>query len=170
MAITIVDSPQLYMPAYNNIVWTVSSTNKTKCNFRFICDIYINGVYKQRLKLFPAGTNGYASFKVNRVIEDFVSHDLQNNLFGFGFNTNSACGYTLHFGEEYDNSAGCDVGTTVYPDLTTGTASYAFNCAIQYKDLPSWVYTDYTAYTTSKKMLTKQPDYTYIGALYIPLL
>lgn len=158
MAITIIQDPQAVMPVYNNIVFTVNSTNKTQCSFRYICDIYVNGTYVTRIKLFPKGTNGYAEFKVNRVLEDFVSYDLHSNLYGLAVNDDSICSYVLKFGEEYDTSSDCNQETTVYPDLTVTSTFYAWNAALQYREWKDFDYTDYEMNASSKRFLTNAPS------------
>lgn len=164
MAVTIKAYPQQLAPVYNPIVFTVSSTNSYLCNFNYICDVYINGVYVKRLKRFPAGTNDYADFNVSRVLEDSLTWDLKENLYGttlFSKSTNSILTYLLKFGEEYDNSAQCASGTTIYPDLTLSssiTIFQAFNGAISKKDWLTFVYTDYYASTATSKFLTKTPN------------
>ena len=82
MSVTILQSPDTVMPVYNDIVFTVDSTNKSQCSFRYVCDIYVEAVFVERLKLFPDPVTGYASFKINRVLEDYMSYDLHNNLYG----------------------------------------------------------------------------------------
>ena len=39
MSVTILQSPDTVMPVYNDIVFTVDSTNKSQCSFRYVCDI-----------------------------------------------------------------------------------------------------------------------------------
>jgi hypothetical protein len=120
MAITLISAPQRVSPVYNPIAFTVSSDNTTECNFTYICDVYVNGIYVTRLKLFPSGANDYATFFVERILEDFLTYDLQENLYGssiFAMSPNSIIDYELRFGEEYDSSAQCDAGTDIYPDL-----------------------------------------------------
>lgn len=163
MAITIIhNAPQTIMPVYNTIAFTVNSSNKTNCAFQYICDIYVNGVYATRLKLFPDNDNsGYATFKVERILEDYVSYDLHQNLFGaylFALNPNSIVKYQLKFGEEYDSSAQCDVGTTIYPDLTLSSEYYAFNGALQKNEWLSWDDATYTSTSSTSKFLTGFPD------------
>lgn len=165
MAISIITNPQRIMPVYNPIVWTVSSTNTTECNFRYTCDIYISttgsqtGTYITTLKVYPTGDDDFGIFKINRILEDHISYDLQHNLYGFGVNPNSAAMYILKFGEEYDVSTSCTAGTTIYPDLTVTSKYYFFNASFQYKSWLDYLSTEYTAYTTSKKFLTNQPSY-----------
>jgi hypothetical protein len=165
MAITIKQSPQRVMPVYNNIVFTVDSTNKTQCNFNYLCDVYVNGVYVTRLKRLPKGTSGYGEFEVNRVLEDYIGFDYQNNLNGFTTSTNSILYYELKFGEEYDTSANCDAGTTIFANLLSSDSIasvkfQAFNGALQYKEWITWNWIDYQATNgiATKKFLTKIPN------------
>lgn len=161
MAVSSIQTPAAIMPAFNPIVFTVNSTNKAQCNFKYICDVYVENVFVARLKLSPAGSNGYASFKVNRVLEDFVSYDLKNNLYGsniFAMNSNTCKAYVLKFGEEYDNSAQCNAGTTVYPDLLTTTTYYVFNAARQYGEWLDWDPDDYDMYHITAKFMTDFPN------------
>ena len=157
--------PQRIMPVYNAVTFTVNSSNKSQCNFSYICDVYVNGTYVTRLRRLPKGTTGYGEFEVNRVLEDFVTYDLKPNLFGWEISTNSICSYELKFGEEYDNSASCDAGTTAYPNLLSSssiTNFQAINAAIQYKEWLDWDYTKYLAQYTytapTGNFMTDMPD------------
>lgn len=172
MAISIVQFPSFtgtttvngIMPVYNTIAFTVNSTNKTQCQFQYICDVYVNGTFAKRLKLFPTGASGYATFKVERVLQDFVSYDLHQNLYGtylFSENPNSIIRYNLKFGEEYDSSAQCDSGTTIYPDLTLSSGVYdfmAFNAALQKKEWLQYFYSNYLPASSANKFLTGFPN------------
>lgn len=164
MAITIKQYPQAMMPVYNPIVVTVDSTNKSQCAFRYLCDIYADGVFIKQLTLFPTGADGYAEFHAERVLQDLLSFDLNENLYGsslFADNPNSYLGFDLKFGEEYDSSAQCDAGTTVYSNLATFSGR-CFNGVLQDDEWLDWTYTDYEALTPStsqlSKFLTNTPD------------
>ena len=167
--ITILQYPQEVMPVYNTIAFTVDSSNKTNCLFNYICDVYLGATFITRLKLFPSGTNGYATFKVNRVLEDLLSFDLQNNLYGaslFALNPNSILHYNLKFGEEYDTSAQCTAGTTIFPDLITSDSVMlfeAFNGALQKKEWLEWNFSEYLYFIDGggnnlTKFLTTTPE------------
>lgn len=158
MAITLIQTPQAYQPAYNTIAFTVDSTNSAQCNFRYLCDVYINGTFVTRLTQFPFGSNGYATFKVNRIIEDYVTWDLHKDLYGFAVNPNSICRYVLKFGEEYDASPNCDAGTTVYPDLAVTSTFLAWNAAIQYSAFPSFDFTDWQLNSSTSDWLATNPQ------------
>lgn len=161
MSVTVIQSPDNVMPVYNDIVFTVDSTNKAQCSFRYVCDIYIEAVFVERLKLFPDPVTGYASFKVNRVLEDYISYDLHNNLYGssvFASNSNTCKVYVLKFGEEYDFSAQCDAGTTLTANMTNTSNYYAFNAALQHREWLSWDSTNYNMTTSTCKFLTTIPN------------
>lgn len=162
MAITILYSPQLVQPVYNDIVFVVDSTNKTECSFEYIADIYVGGVFKTRLKKFP-NPDGYAEFRVNKIIADYLSFDLHEGLNGVDTNPNSIVDYQVKFGESYDSSALCDAGATLYTNLTNSTLSYAFNGVIQDLDYNDWDYTDYKPNDTTTRLLTNLPDDLSIG-------
>lgn len=174
MAITLIQDPQIIMPAYNTIAYTVDSTNKTQCNFRYLCDVYvtINGVstYVTRLTQFPFGDDGFATFKVNRVLEDYVSSSLHRNLFGFVANAADTgtsdetvtAAYNLEFGEEYDNSTNCDAGTTVYANLLDlGMTAFVWNGALQYEQFPDYDGTTFVMNSNTGQFLTGNPG-TYL--------
>lgn len=173
MAVSIVQYPtlkgtttaQLICPVYNPIVWSVSSTNYTQCNFQFVCDVYIEGVFIKRLKRYPEASNSfYGEFHIERLLEDYISHDLHKQLYGsslFATNPNGVKEYVLKFGEEYDASAQCDAGTTVYPNLTLSTSVatfYAFNGAKSYDGWLDWYYVNHQPGTTAKTFITGMPS------------
>lgn len=124
------------MPVYNTIEWGVSSDNISNCKFKYIADIYVNGVYVKRLKLFP-DKNGEANFKINRVLEDYIINTSITNLMTsslFQAISSPILEYTVSFGEEYDTSTDCDQVSTVYPDLLITDINYAWNGAMQYRE------------------------------------
>lgn len=162
MSVTIKQSPDTVMPVYNDIVHTVDSTNKAQCSFRYVCDIYVEAIFVERLKLFPDPVTGYASFKINRVLEDYMSYDLHNNLYGssiFSANSNTCKVYVLKFGEEYDSSPQCDAGTTLTANMTNTGNYYAFNAALQHREWLQWDSANYDMTAGSDaKFLTVMPD------------
>lgn len=76
MALTIYDAPKAYAPAYNQMIFTLSSTNNAQANFRYIADIYVNGSTSfTRLSCVANPTNGYGVFDVAGIIQTFLSRD-----------------------------------------------------------------------------------------------
>lgn len=162
MAVTILYTPQDYLPAHNEIVYVVDSTNKTECSFEYIADVYVNGVFKIRMKKFP-NQQGYGEFKINTILRNYIGYDLHNNETGVQTNPNSIISYQVKFGESYDSSALCDAGATLYLNLTTSSTQYAYNGVIQENEYEDYDYTNYIAGSTSSKFLTNFPNYMYIG-------
>jgi len=162
MSVTILYTPQNYLPVNNEIVYVVDSTNKTECSFEYIADVYVNGVFKLRMKKFP-NLQGYGEFKINTILRNYISYDLHNNQTGFLTNPNSIISYQVKFGESYDSSALCDAGATLYLNLTTSSTQYAYNGVIQENQYEDYDYLDYVPATTSSKFLTNFPNYMYIG-------
>lgn len=126
------------MPVYNPIVWTVSSDNTAQCNFKYICDIYVNSTFVKTLYLSP-NENDQADFKVNKVLEDYIQNNYVENLFGVTNNNGRLISYQLNFGEQYDTSTDCNQTPVDYIDLKLSTTIgnfFAFNGAMQFQE---WV-------------------------------
>lgn len=164
---TTIPSSASIMPVYNNIVYTVSSDNVLECKFRYICDIYVNGVLITREKLFP-NLSGNADFKINRVLEDFVINNPQINVVGFVTDPNRILQYELKFGEEYDTSTNCDQSSVIYPDLLSSGIDYAWNGSMQYEEFYDYIngntLTDFIMDSVNYgRFLTNQPERILIG-------
>lgn len=139
--ITIEQDLQELMPSYNELRYVVSSDNTAQDNFKFVCDIYIDGTYTKRLKRPSHPDFASALFDVHRIVESFVTHDINMTATdGFYQNTNSYCKLQCKFGEEYGLDSS---GVTVYPDLETSSAVYTFNSAVDSLDFTAWQGTNY---------------------------
>lgn len=168
--ITILDQPQTVMPVYNEITYTVDSDNKTKCNFTYIFDVYIDHAgstqsqFVTRLERTPIGVDGYGIVDVSKICSDFVSYDLKENLGYddgiFDKNINSIGRVGIKFGEKYDNSLGCSDGVTIYPNLQYSLIISFWNGALQKDEFKN--YTGITQYIN--KFLSNIPNNTRIGA------
>jgi hypothetical protein len=176
MAITVIQNftSNKFYPSSNPINCTVNSNNSGKCNFRYICDIYINGTKVFSDKLFPDPTTGYGFFQLGRVIEDYIQTSLPKtnytDIWNLGASTTSpsaALQIQCKFGEEYDNSTDCDGTIVQYINLSTSNTFYVFQTAIDYQDYPTFDYTTYlfaTASSTNRQFLsnvTREVDVTY---------
>lgn len=157
--ITVLQEPEEFMPGYNDQVFVVTSDHKTEQNFRYIADIYIQGTGTyERLKLFPDPTYGNAAFPVGRIVENFISHDIEKNLHGFQQNINSYSRYSVKFGEEYGLSSS---GTTVYPNQVTTNTFYAWNGILDHFGLIDYQNASqnpYIAHDDTTKFLTDAPS------------
>ena len=184
MAITIISNFTSggYYPSSNPINCTISSNNSGKCNFRYICDIYINNVKVFSDKLFPDPNTGYAFFQLSRVIQDYIQTSLPKtpyvNLISPAMSTSApsaAFSVFCKFGEEYDNSTTCDGQVSQYLNLGQSNTFSVFESAISYEDFPSFSYGDYLFGTASatKKFLTNSPrelDVTFNDSYYLDFI
>ena len=145
MAIAILQNPQTYSPIYNEVNFLISSTNTAQDNFQYVCDIYITGITPAyfRLKTSSDPTTAYGIFDVHRILENYVTTNIDKATYGFSRNDKSYVQYICKFGEEYGLSTS---GTTVYADLTITTAKYAFNGL--------WDFLEYTLYNDSNYLLS----------------
>lgn len=157
MAVTILDTPEIYSPAYNDIVFVVTSDKKTQANFRYIADVYI-GTDMIRLPLLPHPTYGSGAFNVGRIVETYVNSDISKDTYGFQQNLNSYKSFYVRFGEEYGLSTS---GTTVYPNQVTSSTIYGWNSNIDFLPFQNYTYTDYVAQPSgalvTTRLLTNQP-------------
>lgn len=167
MAITIVKQigSNKLIPAYNHQNYTLNSTMNGKCNFRYITDVYINNVFRLRLKTFPDPQTGFGFIQIGRVIEDYVNNALPSDGNpGVSKVPATVPGNFLQvyckFGEEYDPTANCTGVVTTYPNLATSQTHNVFSGVVDYEDYPTWNGTDYTIGTqssTTSKFMTYAP-------------
>ena len=160
-----------FLPSSNPINITVNSNNSGKCNFRYVCDIYVNSLMIFRLKLFPEPNTGWAFFQLSDIIDDYLSEYLPATYtaaisVGTGLGAAPDCSVVsvfCRFGEEYDNSANCDGPIDLYANLATGNTFFSFYGSFDYADwndynsvdFPNWV-TNHTSGATIN-FLTDRP-------------
>ena len=172
MAITIINQPPSakagiqIMPAFNNISYTVSSTNTAQCKFKYVADIYVNGTNVKRLKQF-ANQTGQAEFKINKVLQDYLKNNPQINLLGFVNDPTRILEYQVKFGEEYDVTSNCSGTPTVFTNLTQTGIAYTWYASLQYKEYYNYINTTTAEFILSNakpaKFLTHQPETILIG-------
>ena len=146
MSISLVSSPQFYMPAYNPVVWVVNSTNNTKCSFQYGATIQVNGNTVANQILYP-DINGNGTFEIQRVLQDYVSADLFPNLVGATGCLNSNAQYRVVFSEIWDGSTACDGSGLTSSIGLTSSYNYIWNAALQYSNWPSFNYQIYDGTT-----------------------
>ncbi len=164
MAITILQAPNKFQPAYNPINYVLSSDKTAQSNFLYVADIYITGISTPayiRVKQSSDPITGFAVVDIHRVIENFLSQDINSSTYGWQSNANSFCEYQVKFGEEYGSSTS---GTTVYSDLTAGSVNYAYNAVFDFLDFQNYTQTPYViaGASSTNKWLTNQPASVYI--------
>lgn len=185
MAITIVSNftSGKFYPSANPINTTVTSNNSGKCNFRYICDLYVNGTKVFTDKIFPDPNTGYGFFQLSRVLQDYITTVQLSktfSAFNLGASTTvptAALSVYCKFGEEYDSSINCDGTVLQYTNLATSTTFNVYEAAFDYEDYPSYSDSAYlmtaTSATASSLFLTNSPrevDVTYNDAYYLDFL
>jgi len=93
-------------PVYNGIAFTLDSNLKTKPNFKYIAEIYIDNNKVSELRHHPdISHDNKGLFEIGRVVENFVAYDneIQSNATTYnGERTNRR--YYVDFGEEYSSA------------------------------------------------------------------
>jgi hypothetical protein len=104
MAITITTSPNDFIGAFNQVVYTISSNNTAQPNFNFVVDIKqtSTGTLLARLKYPKQPGVTSITFDIGDVLRNSVSYDFNNVVGDLGTNTNSRIKYYVEFRELYD--------------------------------------------------------------------
>lgn len=155
MSITIEQQPQRYTPAYNDMRYVVSSTNTAQDNFKYICDMYVNGTKVGRIERSPDPDFGVATFDVKRFIHPYITHDIDlTSTAGTETMENSYVVLLCKFGEQYGPSS----GITTYADLTLSSSIYPWSASIGSLTFIDFNYMDYMADSTFiGSFLTNKP-------------
>lgn len=125
MAITIEQAPNKRQPAYNDLVFVVSSTNSGNTNFKYVVDVVINGA-TTRMTLFPHPSFGTAYVNIGKIVETYVTSDISIDNYGFQPCPNSNVAYQVRFGEQYGEPV------VVYPDLNNTTGYFVWNAVMDF--------------------------------------
>jgi hypothetical protein len=123
MAISIVQTPNDYASAHGDMLFVVSSNNRTEDNFKYVFQVEILGQIVATVKRWPIPNSGIGVFNAAPIVRSYLSNlylyypNIANfvNIFGTFFKA-----FTVRFGEEYG------VPVTAYLDLTDAS-KYAWN-------------------------------------------
>lgn len=155
MAITIHQQLDEITPAYNEMIYVVSSTNVAESNFKYIADVYIDGTYTKRLTLPANPTYNNCVVDVHRIVETALTYDISiSETSGVTQCLNSWCEVVVKFGEEYGLSSS---GVTVYPDLTNSSGCFAFAGSLPEFDFIDYVDNDYILDSSGSLFMTNIP-------------
>ena len=149
MAITILQQPVTVQPAFNNLVYKVSSDNTAQTNFKYIADIIING-QSFRMAIFPNPTYDTGTFNIATIVRNYVQRDIDKGTYGFQENVNSKNEVFVRFGEEY---AG-----VVYPTLTTSNTTLVWNGVLDFLPAANYTKANYVMSSTPINYLTTMPS------------
>ena len=118
-------------PVYNGLGFAVSSNMNKAPNFKYVAEIFINGAKVGQLSHNPDITNGNIGiFDIGRIVENYISYNLNWNIKTTTAAANSLVGYHIEFGELFSrigtvknvqNSLGnARIETTTPHGLVTG--------------------------------------------------
>ena len=120
-------SAQPLMPAYNPIKYIYSSTNVLLGGFKYIFDVYESGTLNKiaEYRVMPTYSTGFGEIDLSKLLQSFVSYDLNLTNTSVYNAVDSHYKYDLHVGEEY-------LTTTTYALALTEylTAPYVGNVQI----------------------------------------
>ena len=153
---TITQYPSKFSPAYNELVYVVQSSNISQPNYKYICDIYAadGSTRLARIKRIPQ-PDGYGLFDLHRILENYLSYDIEASTSGFTTNGKSYYGYIVKFGEEYGSDPS---GPVQYLALITDSKRYIFNAIFDFPDYITYSQVDWLiASGSQKKFLTNAP-------------
>ena len=132
MAITINSSPDNYSSLHAPLWFVVGSNNTNQTNFKYVCEVYVDGNVVATLKSFPQPVNSKGIFNVAPIVRNYWASYFKPDVV-----TPSAFSYTgsdvyvtmeIKFGEEY--------GGTTYLNLATSTKR-AYNYVQDYLYTPT---------------------------------
>lgn len=164
MAIAIEQDLAEYAPAYNDLNVVVSSTNVGEIDFKFVFDLYIEGVANYiRFKVAPEPitANNYGIKNFGNMLEAYVeAYILKDNTLltgGFQFMDKGIKQYHIQYGEEYRLTANDPI--VVYPDDLIGTNKYIWNASLPYNEWINYTFGDYNLSAGNGQWLTTQKTF-----------
>lgn len=157
-----------FNPACNPIIYTLSSTNTTEQNFRYIADVYVNGSPDYtRIEVVANPTYSSGVVDISGIVQSFLSGKSEEPASTFNTNDNHLCSYVVQFGEQY----GASSGITTYPDITSKSAC-AYNAAFDPIEFLSYNQNDWIAIDSGSNFLTDNPrfDVTILDPVQVTFL
>jgi hypothetical protein len=144
MAITVASSPNDNQPAYNQVLFDISSSNTSQPNFNFVVDVYVkqtSDVLAARLLYPKQPSSTSVKIDISNILKTYVTHTFDFTS-SFYPDSNGQLDYFVQFGEAYDVS-----GTlTIYPNLTRNPSSNykrVYNSIFDFEDFSANVLNSY---------------------------
>jgi hypothetical protein len=137
-ALAINQQPRQFQPAYNDLIFVLTSPNNTQDNYKYLIDITV-GSDVIRLKCFPDPVYGSGVFNIGRILETYVTSDLDVTMYDFQQNTNSFKKYSVAAGEEYGPSS----GITEYTAIAISGDLYVWNGWVNYLKFQNYNQSNY---------------------------
>lgn len=140
--LTIQQEPEYIQPAYNDVIYVVTSVHSGFANYQYRASVTVGGD-TILLKCFPDPTYGSGVFNIGRILETYVTSDIDNTTSGFQTNDNSFVQYSVSFGEEY----GASSGVVVYPnkELIANSSGLVCNASLDYLNFINFSFSDFLA-------------------------
>jgi hypothetical protein len=99
MAVTLISSPEVFHPAYNQSYFVFDSDDSSENGFRYVVDVYVDSAIVATYKIRPLPTTLYGEVDIAKVVQSLLSKDFQL------LDTYNATGhfvpYRLQIDEEY---------------------------------------------------------------------
>lgn len=159
--ITVTQKPSQITPLFNPIVFVATSNNTSQDNFRYVVDVYTDGILRNRLIIPGNPTNNSLFVDVAPILEPLVTRDVNTGINDTGVVncSNSKVAYEVRFGEQYGSSG------TIFADLKIETNYYTWNSIFDYEDFVDYSSGDYNCTIASNgQFLTNRPS---SGDVYI---
>lgn len=107
MAITVINQPNQYHPAYHPVIWLVDSNIKTNDQFRYFFDIQDISGDTRRIYVDPRPGDGYGFIDISQHLRDYLDQDAFNIKQGSPLVQDAPySNYQIQLGEEYKDGSG----------------------------------------------------------------
>lgn len=118
MSITIINSPS-GKPSVQDDLWHIAASNNSGLtDFKYVFDVFINGVQKVRTKVFPDPDTGRGYFDASKIVQNSITYDWAV------FKDEVLCAYPSASGEisiPYDVRYGEELSGVTSLNLASGT-------------------------------------------------
>lgn len=118
MSITIINSPS-GKPSIQDDLWHIAaSSNSGVTDFKYVFDVFVNGVQKVRTKVFPDPNTGRGYFNASQIVKNSITYDWAV------FKDDVLCAYPSASGEvslAYDVRYGEDISGVTTLNMASGT-------------------------------------------------
>jgi hypothetical protein len=99
MAVTLISSPEVFHPAYNQSYFVFDSDDSAENGFRYVVDVYVNSAIVATYKIRPLPNTLYGEVDIAKVVQSLLRKDFQ--LLDTYNATGHFVNYRLQIDEEY---------------------------------------------------------------------
>lgn len=128
MAMTLKSEPVKIGSGHNDNIYVIDSDNKTSTNYKYILDVYINGVRIARLKNNPnPNFSNYGIFNVTKIVQSYLNSDYFTAAEVLDYIQPYVI-YNVKFSERYE-ALGAEVTND---DVIVSSSRYVYNTSFNY--------------------------------------